>query len=563
MSGPIDFERINAAALRNGRALLQQLIPGGTFRSLEYIVRNPRRDDKHLGSFKINYRSGQWADFAIDNKSARGGDIISCYAYARDLDQSEAARQIAEKLSIPPYKGSGADVGAPAKSNSSSRVISKPSDNDRIDTAPQAPSWERAADYSLWGEEGPPREQAEIRRHYYASDGLPKQKVKIKLKSEPKDKWVTWYRIFRHGVPIGWQAKKPNDYIAMPYVATVLNPFDSELKADDLLWPEGEKDVDTLSGLSLPAFTFGGVGDGLPDGIGTYLKDRSLVILADNDDPGREHAEKKAAMAHGSGAASIRLVHFPELPPKGDISDFITNGGTAKQLAERIDRSPRWSPAPKAAVVSLEPVLGKTSELVSLATIKPEATDWLWHLRIPRGAQTISTGWPGVGKSQQQCYIVARASTGTPWPDGSPCPCGDSIMLTCEDSYAKTVVPRLLAAGANLERVHALPIIRTDAKTKRAFLLTEDLDELERHLLCCACGGRWCGFNAEGLRGTGHQPWRMGGLEPGRLSLSGLCCACGGRWCGFNAEGLRGDRPPALAHGRPRQGGWRPERSNQ
>jgi hypothetical protein len=55
-------------------------------------------------------------------------------------------------------------------------------------------------------------------------------------------------------------------------------------------------------------------------------------------------------------------------------------------------------------------------------------------------------------------------------------------MLTCEDSYTKTVVPRLLAARANLKRVHALPIIRTDAETKRAFLLTEDLDELERHL---------------------------------------------------------------------------------
>jgi hypothetical protein len=60
-----------------------------------------------------------------------------------------------------------------------------------------------------------------------------------------------------------------------------------------------------------------------------------------------------------------------------------------------------------------EPVIRKSSELVSLATIKPIATDWLWLQRIPRGAQTISTGWPGVGKSQQQCDIVAHTSTGT------------------------------------------------------------------------------------------------------------------------------------------------------
>jgi hypothetical protein len=47
---------------------------------------------------------------------------------------------------------------------------------------------------------------------------------------------------------------------------------------------------------------------------------------------------------------------------------------------------------------------------------------------------------------------------------------------------ANTVVPRLMAAGANLDRVSTLPVIRVDTKTERAFLLTEDLDELGKHL---------------------------------------------------------------------------------
>jgi putative DNA primase/helicase len=373
MSDPIDFEGINAAALGNGRALAQQLVPGGTFRSHEYVVRNPARDDKNLGSFAVNCRTGRWSDFAIGTK---GGDFISWFAHARNVDQNEAARQIAKKLGIPLYKHKGANVGTPAKPNSSSRVISKLSEKHRSDTASQALSWERATDISHCGDEGPPLYHAEIRRHYYPSDGFPKQKVKIKRQSEPKDTWITWYRIFRNGIPTGWQPKKPDDYIATPYVTAILDPFDVELKADEILWPEGEKDVDSLNELNLPAFTFGGVGDGLPAGIRSYLKDRQIVILADNDDPGREHAEKKAALAHAAGAASVHIVHFQELPPKGDVSDFITNGGTAEQLADRIDRSPVWSPA----------TLGKTSELVSLATIKPEATDWLWHHRIPRGA---------------------------------------------------------------------------------------------------------------------------------------------------------------------------------
>jgi hypothetical protein len=57
MRGTIDFEAINIAALRNGRAFVESLLPGGKFRSLEYIVRNPRRNDQHPGSFPINYRS--------------------------------------------------------------------------------------------------------------------------------------------------------------------------------------------------------------------------------------------------------------------------------------------------------------------------------------------------------------------------------------------------------------------------------------------------------------------------------------------------------------------------
>jgi hypothetical protein len=402
---------------------------------------------------------GVWKDFATGDG---GSDLISLVAYLRDIDQGAAAGELADMLGVPFLKTNG---------------HAKPSDLNGRSHNGAAAANETPKVYQ-WGDDGPPRSDEELRRHVYPSVGQSKR-VKIKMRD---DRFVNWYRVFSNGIPVGWLAKKPDDYIAIPYVTAALDPFDSALKSDDVLWPEGERDVDSLSGVNLPAFTFGGVGDGLPDGIGAYLKDRRIVILADNDKPGREHAEKKARIAHVAGAASILIIHFPELPPKEDVSYFIAKGGTAEQLQARIDRAPLWSSATEASVVTLETALGKTSELLSLATIKPEATDWLWHHRIPRGAQTISTGWPGVGKSQQQCYIVARASTGTQWPDGSPCPCGDTIMLTCEDSYAKTVVPRLLAAGANLERVHALPIIRTDAQSKRAFLLTEDLDELERHL---------------------------------------------------------------------------------
>ena len=167
-------------------------------------------------------------------------------------------------------------------------------------------------------------------------------RVKIKLERYGETGFQNWYAVTRDGVA-GWQAQKPAQYVSVPYVGS-LNPFDSELTSDALMWPEGEKDVDTLTRLDVPAFTFGGTGDGLPVDIESYLKDRHLVILADNDQAGRDHAEKKAALAHSMGAASIKIVHFPELPEKNDVSDFIEGGGTAEQLVDRATKALLWRP---------------------------------------------------------------------------------------------------------------------------------------------------------------------------------------------------------------------------
>jgi hypothetical protein len=94
----IDFARINRAALWVLPALLARWLPGGCIEGDEYVVRNPRRDDRAPGSFLINIRSGKWADFAI--AGAKGGDIISLAAYLGGISQTEAAMSLAEMLGI-------------------------------------------------------------------------------------------------------------------------------------------------------------------------------------------------------------------------------------------------------------------------------------------------------------------------------------------------------------------------------------------------------------------------------------------------------------------------------
>jgi hypothetical protein len=161
-----------------------------------------------------------------------------------------------------------------------------------------------------------PSGKGAVRRHVYQRAGRP-VRLKIKLKRDGEIGFQNWYAVMHDGVS-GWQAQKPAKYVAVPYIGS-LDPFDSELVGDALIWPEGERDVDTLTGLGVPAFTFGGTGDGLPAEASSYFKGRRVVILADNDDGGRTHAEKKAILAREAGAASVRVVHFLELPPKDGI----------------------------------------------------------------------------------------------------------------------------------------------------------------------------------------------------------------------------------------------------
>jgi DNA primase (bacterial type) len=95
----IDFVGINQAALAALPALLRRWLPRGRPQGDEWVACNPRRNDRTRGSFKINMRTGRWADFATGD---RGGDVISLAAYLFDLSQTQAAGCVARMIGIDP-----------------------------------------------------------------------------------------------------------------------------------------------------------------------------------------------------------------------------------------------------------------------------------------------------------------------------------------------------------------------------------------------------------------------------------------------------------------------------
>jgi len=99
-TGRIDFDLVNAAALRNADAVVRGLLPDGRREGAEWVARNPLRPDRKAGSFKINLNTGKWGDFATGDK---GGDLVSLAAYVTGLGQREAAIRLAESLSVDPF----------------------------------------------------------------------------------------------------------------------------------------------------------------------------------------------------------------------------------------------------------------------------------------------------------------------------------------------------------------------------------------------------------------------------------------------------------------------------
>ena len=107
--------------------------------------------------------------------------------------------------------------------------------------------------------------------------------------------------------------------------------------------------------VSLATTNHGGEGKWWPE-LTPYFKDRRVFLLCDNDERARSTSEVVGAALNGV-ATEVRVVRFPELPPKGDVSDFIKlrldegldTEAIKELLYQRFREAPAWEPAPRRA----------------------------------------------------------------------------------------------------------------------------------------------------------------------------------------------------------------------
>lgn len=190
---------------------------------------------------------------------------------------------------------------------------------------------------------------------------------------------------------------------------------------------EGEKDVDRLAREGLVATTNpGGAGKFTAD-LAVYLAGRRVVALEDNDEPGAAHVAGVLKVLAGVAAQAVAL-KLPDLPPKGDVSDWLDfKGGIGSNSAFDLARlAENALSAPKSGdLIALDDVADW--EGLAVPPRRWFVKDWL-----PIGEAALLTGAGSIGKSLVAQQLAATGSAGRAFLGVDTTPMR-TLYITCED----------------------------------------------------------------------------------------------------------------------------------
>ena len=240
------------------------------------------------------------------------------------------------------------------------------------------------------------------------------------------------------------------------HVRGTADPFRQDIAGADKSYPfryEGngnqlfvfEAPIDLLSFICLYPqdwqkrnyLALGGVSGKALDRFLSERKDTQKVFLCLDSDTAGGEACFRLAQDIPSEIAVIRLV-----PARKDWNDVLRQQGdipSRKFIAETITlrELPTAQPVP----------------MLRMADVELTSVDWLWFPYIPFGKLTIIQGNPGEGKTYFAMRLAAACTNRKPLPGMETLEPFNIIYQTAEDGLGDTVKPRLIEAGADLDRV--------------------------------------------------------------------------------------------------------------
>lgn len=302
----MDYSELNQYLLSRAREIIPQWLPGGKVQGREFQVGDltgaPGR------SLSVNLDTGKWADFAADIK---GGDLVSLYAAIHSLDQSKAKEAMCKEHLLNGYGGKA----HPVTQNTPVAFAPEPAP---IDSVPTMHHYKWGAPSVSW---------------VYRSETGKVLSYIARYDFQGAKQFCPW--TYSQGK---WVAK------AIPSNRPLYNLDQITSKPDKpVLICEGEKATDAAKAIVGPHYvctTWQSGAKAITKTDWQPLKDRSILIWPDADQPGKEAAYGIASILHGIGVKEIKVLDVSDQADGWDAADSTFNWESFKAWAK-----------PRAAVV--------------------------------------------------------------------------------------------------------------------------------------------------------------------------------------------------------------------